>query len=474
MFGLSMNSLPDIWVALGIILLTAAVYFPVWKFYKKRKELAEAVDAFPGATWYPLIGTGWDLLVAPREDRWNIIKKWHQQYSRVMRMWVGFNPILVLSKPDHLEILFKSHVNVNKGIFYRYMTPWLGEGLITASGNKWKEHRRLLTPAFHFKILDKYSEVFSEKASELVEIFEEKVGKGPFDASTYITRCALDIISETAMGVKFDCLKHPSSDYAVAIFGLCEGVVNRGDNPFYAFDFFFKSSKEGKKFYSCLKTVEQTTYKITKDRRTEFQKHKTEQKIDELGRKEKLAFLDILLANQLENKFSDRQIADEVNTFMFAGRDTTASTVMYTLLALGHYLDIQAKVQEELDGIFNGEERSITPQDIADMEYLDRVIKETLRKFSFVPSIGRILEEDITIDGQRIPAGVGVILSLYKLHHDPEYWPEPDRFDPDRFLAEVANKRHPYAFAPFSAGSRNCIGQKFGSRNSKTLLAAIL
>ncbi|XP_060529241.1 cytochrome P450 4C1-like [Cylas formicarius] len=464
----------DVWIALAVILLTVAVCFPVWKFYKKRKELAKAVDAFPGPRWYPLIGTSLELVMTSREERWNLIKKWYQEYPRVMRMWIGFKPMIQLSKPEHLEIIFKSHVNINKGMTYQYLMPWLGGGLITAAGEKWKEHRRLLTPAFHFKILDKYSEIFSEKARELVEIFKEKVNAGHFDASPYFTRCALDIISETAMGVKFNSLKDPTSDYANAIFGLCEIVAIRESNPFYAIDIIFNCSNDGKRYYKYLKTIQETTYKIVSDRRKKFQKHGTEQNVDELGRKEKLTFLDILLVNEQENKFTDKEIADEVNTFMFTGQDTTASTVMYTLLALGNYMDIQAKVQEELDNIFNGEDRSITPQDIAEMEYLDRVIKETLRKFTFVPGVARVLDKDIVIDGQRIPADVSLLLSLYKLHHDPDYWPDPDRFDPDRFLPDAASKRHPYAFAPFSAGSRNCIGQKFGTRNSKTILAAIL
>ncbi|KAH0818216.1 hypothetical protein GEV33_004571 [Tenebrio molitor] len=118
------------------------------------------------------------------------------------------------------------------------------------------------------------------------------------------------------------------------------------------------------------------------------------------------------------------------------------------------------KVHQELDEIFQGEERPITPQDILKMQYLDKVVKETQRVIPVVPVIARTLDQDLEIGGRVIPAGVMVVIHLACLHKDPQQFPEPERFDPDRFLPENIAKRHPYSFVPFSAGPRNCLGKR--------------
>lgn len=118
-------------------------------------------------------------------------------------------------------------------------------------------------------------------------------------------------------------------------------------------------------------------------------------------------------------------------------------------------------MHQELDSIFEDDpNRSVTIQDLTQMEYLDRVLKEVLRCYCFVPYIYRELQEDLDIGGLKLPKGVTVNISLYDMLHDAEQFPEPFRFDPDRFLPEQYSTRHPYAFAPFSAGPRNCLGNR--------------
>lgn len=110
---------------------------------------------------------------------------------------------------------------------------------------------------------------------------------------------------------------------------------------------------------------------------------------------------------------------------------------------------------------------------MSDMKYLERVIKEAMRLYPPVPIIGRKLSEDVQLDGYCIPAGCMIKIDLYNLHRDPRYFVDPEKFDPDRFLPEFSN-RHPYAYIPFSAGPRNCIGQKFASYEEKAVICAIM
>lgn len=108
------------------------------------------------------------------------------------------------------------------------------------------------------------------------------------------------------------------------------------------------------------------------------------------------------------------------------------------------------------------------------MKYLERVIKESMRLYPPVPFIGRTLSEDIEIDKYKIPKGTMVTVGIYYLHRDPNVFPNPEKFDPDRFLTENTKGRHPYAYLPFSAGPRNCVGQKFAMYEEKSVLSSVI
>ncbi|KAK8724371.1 hypothetical protein OTU49_011359, partial [Cherax quadricarinatus] len=200
-----------------------------------------------------------------------------------------------------------------------------------------------------------------------------------------------------------------------------------------------------------------------------------EEEEDVLGKKKRLAFLDLLLEfSKVNPEFTEEEMQKEVNTFMFAGHDTTATGINWILYTLGLHPHIQTRVQEELDDIFGSSDRPVTVDDVRLMKYTEMCIKETFRIFPPVPITCRQINEDIVINKYRIPAGTTIKTIIYKLHRDPEQFPDPEVFDPDRFLLENVNKRHPYSYVPFSAGPRNCIGQKFAMLEIKIVLSNIL
>nr|CAD7203223.1 unnamed protein product [Timema douglasi] len=159
---------------------------------------------------------------------------------------------------------------------------------------------------------------------------------------------------------------------------------------------------------------------------------------------------------------------------MFEGHDTTTAAVCWSLFLLGLNPLIQDRVQTELDDLFQGSTRSVTMKDLQEMKYLEQVIKESLRLYPSVPFIARKIDQDVQLGEYTIPAGCTLYIPIYHVHRNPDYFPHPEEFNPDHFEAEKVQTRHPYAYIPFSAGPRNCIGQKFALLEEKTLLASIL
>lgn len=183
---------------------------------------------------------------------------------------------------------------------------------------------------------------------------------------------------------------------------------------------------------------------------------------DDIGEKKRLAFLDLLLESAENGALiSDKEIKEQVDTIMFEGHDTTAAASSFFLSLMGIHQDIQEKVVQELNDIFGNSDRPATFQDTLQMKYLERCLMETLRLFPPVPLIARELKEDLKLStGQyTIPAGATVVVTTYLLHRDSKIYPNPTKFDPDNFLPERQANRHYYAFIPFSAGPRSCVGK---------------
>lgn len=159
--------------------------------------------------------------------------------------------------------------------------------------------------------------------------------------------------------------------------------------------------------------------------------------------------------------FTDRDIMNEACTFMLAGQDSVGAAVAFCLFLLAQNPDCQEKCYQEVYDIFENDDRPPTIKDIREMRYLEQCVKETLRLYPSVPLIARKISEDIRVNKCTIPAGSDILIFPYATHRLPDIFPDPERFDPTRFSPEKNEARHPYAFIPFSAGPRNCIGNLY-------------
>ncbi|XP_011700815.1 PREDICTED: cytochrome P450 4C1-like [Wasmannia auropunctata] len=472
-------------IFLALYTLCIVVFFGILSIVHKQYVIRQKLKNVPDCGGYPFIGLVFKLINLSEYER----MKWFETYMKqckegIFVQWIGPKPFVNVFKPEYLEIIFPSTVNIAKDHAYDMLRPWLGNGLLTSTGKQWFHDRKLIGPTFHFSILDQFAVVLSEKAEILTKCLERKLERDPgkaIDVFPFILNAALDIICETAMGVDIRA-QETETKYISTVRQASELVMDRLLRPWLWNDWLYGSLPVGKQHKSTLKILHEFTNRVISKRKAERQSQNNHTELEnedneiDIGKRKRKAFLDLLLDQNAkdETPLTDDELRAQVDTFMFEGHDTTAVAMSWALFLLGNNLEHQEKVHEELEEVFGDSEAPASVKELSQLKYLDRVIKETLRIFPSVPIISRGLVEDLKIDNYTIPKNTTVALPIILVHRNPAVWPDPLKFDPDRFLPENSKTRHPYAYVPFSAGPRNCIGQRFALLEEKTVLTAIL
>ncbi|XP_006834517.1 PREDICTED: cytochrome P450 4V2-like [Chrysochloris asiatica] len=441
--------------------------------YARKWKQMRGIPTVAGA--FPLLGHAL-LMKTDGKEFFQQIIQYSEEYRHkpLLKLWIGPVPLVALYKAENVEVILTSSKQIDKSSLYKFLEPWLGQGLLTSTGNKWRTRRKLLTPTFHFTILDDFLDVMNEQANILVNKLEKHVDQEAFNCCFYITLCALDIICETAMGKNIGAQYNDDSDYVHAVYRMSDIILRRVKMPWFWPNFWYSMLKEGKEHRRNLKILHNFTNNVITER---VRQMKSEEKgRGDYEKNKRRAFLDLLL-NAVDDegkKLSHEDIREEVDTFMFEGHDTTAAAINWSLYLLGCYPEAQKKVENELDEVFGNSDRPTTLEDLKKLKYLECVIKESLRIFPSVPLFARTLTENCEVGGYKISKGTEAVILTYALHRDPKYFPDPEEFKPERFFPENMQGRHSYAYVPFSAGPRNCIGQKFAMIEEKTILSCIL
>lgn len=246
-------------------------------------------------------------------------------------------------------------------------------------------------------------------------------------------------------------------------------------------DFFFGFTKAKKRQDYCLNVLHTFTNDIIEKRRESILNEVEAGEMenlddDEIGIKKRLALLDVLLKSTVDGEpLTNAEIAEEVDTFMFEGHDTVTSALTFGLYLLSQNQEAQQQVFEEVTKIV-GDDLTAYPtlNQLQEMKYLECCIKEVLRLYPPVPMFGRTLDEDLEVDGKVIPAGSNFNLMVFALNRDPKYFKDPETFNPERFNEENERSENHYVYVPFSAGPRNCIGQKFAMLELKSTFCNIV
>ncbi|KAJ1169939.1 hypothetical protein NDU88_001823 [Pleurodeles waltl] len=461
-------------VHLAAVFCLAFLLLKAIQLHHRRKELLRALQSFPGPPCHWLYGQVHEF----NEDGTDLDKMvaWGTQYPYAYPVWFGrFVAYLNIIHPDYAKTLL-ARSDPKDNVIYSSLIPWIGKGLLVLSGQKWFQHRRLLTPGFHYDVLKPYVKLMAESTKVMLRKWESLASEDKsVDIYSHVSLMTLDSIMKCAFSYESNCQTDSENSYTQAVFDLSALVNYRLRCFLYHNDLLFYLSPPGYRFRKGCETAHQHTGKVIEQR-----KESLKQSLEEPGYpdqpKRHLDFLDILLSAKDENGegLSDEDLRAEVDTFMFEGHDTTASGISWILYCIAKNPDHQGKCREEIKGILRDRDM-VEWDDLGKMTYTTMCIKEGLRLYPPVPGIARQLSKPITFfDGRTYPEGCLASISIYGLHRNPDVWTDPEVFDPMRFSPENSSQRHSHAFLPFAAGSRNCIGQTFAMNEMKVAVALAL
>uniref|UniRef100_A0A8C3VSL5 Cytochrome P450 4A11-like n=1 Tax=Catagonus wagneri TaxID=51154 RepID=A0A8C3VSL5_9CETA len=445
-------------LGLLLLLLKAA------QLYLHRQWLLKVFQQFPSPPSHWLYGHSREV-----GDNSLQVSKFPCAYTH----WLWGNKAhLVICDPDYMQmVLGRSDPKFTD--VHKFLSPWIGYGLLLLDGQTWFQHRRMLTPAFHRDILKPYVGLTADSVKVMLDKWEQLVTQDPYlEIFGHVSLMTLDTIMKRAFShqgsVQTDRTSH---SYIQAIEDLNNLFAARFRNSFHQNDIIYRLDSEGRLSRRACQLAHQHTDQVIRLRKAHLQ---MEGKMENLRKKRHLDFLDILFFARTENgsSLSDADLHAEVDTFMFEGHDTTASGISWILSALASHPEHQQRCREEIQSLL-GDGTSIAWDHLGQMPYTTMCIKEALRLYPPVPAIVREFSKPITFsDGRSLPAGIVLSLSFYGLHHNPKVWPNPEVFDPSRFAPGSA--QHSHAFLPFSGGSRNCIGKQFAMNEMKVAVALTL
>jgi cytochrome P450 len=373
--------------------------------------------------------------------------------------WRGVTAYL-LCHPDHIRhVLQDHHRNYHKGTRgFDKLRMILGNGLLTSEGAFWLRQRRIAQPAFHRDRIAAFGSTMVRATEQMIERrWAQHLGSGrPFDVSAEMMRLTLRIVSETLMSMD---LSDDADSVGSALDFLLRTAIQRIQSMIdIPLDLPIPSNR---KLAEAIRTINDVVLRVIEQRRREAD-HGTD-------------LVGLLMDARDEETgegMTDAQLRDEVITIFLAGHETTANALTWTLHLLSTHPQVEQTLRAELAEVLGG--RSPTSEDLPRLAYTKMVLQESLRLFPPAWTIGRGVENDDVIGGYKIPAGSMVIVSPYLVHHNPRIWSNPEGFDPTRFSPENVNSIPKFAYFPFGAGPRQCIGNGFAMTEAQLVLATIM
>lgn len=350
--------------------------------------------------------------------------------------------------------------NYRKAATYRPLRIFLGEGLVTSEGELWERQRRLIQPLFGFRRVSALQPSMVENTERMLAEWERRPDGALLDASQQMSLVTLNIVGEALFGAD---LSGAGARVSSSVSGMQDFAATAMRNPLLlpAPKLGLRTTPGYRRWRATVRAVDEVVEQLTTERRAS--PHRVEER----------DLMDALLNARYEDGtgISDRQLRDEIVTFLMAGHETSATTLTWALYLLAAHPSARQRMEEEVDSVLAG--RAPTADDVGELGWTKAVLSEAMRLYPPFWTLERGAVADDEIDGVRIPAGSTVAVPPYLVHRHPEAWDNPEGFDPARFLPEQGGERHRHAFIPFGGGRRGCVGNTFALIETVVVLAMI-
>nr|AGN04275.1 cytochrome P450 [Oryzias melastigma] len=443
-----------------VTLLLVYAYWPYGTFKKL---------GIPGPKPVPFFGT----MLAYRKGFCHFDKECHRKYGKTWGIFDGRQPVLCVTDPATIKaVLVKECYSLFTNRRNFHLNGPMYDSVFNAEDDQWRRIRGVLSPSFTSGRLKEMFGIMKHHSTNLVNSMKKKADKDePLDLKDFFGPYSMDVVTSTAFSVDIDSLNNPSDPFVtnikkmlkfdflnplfliVAFFPFLGPIMEKMEFSFFpasAFDFFLSALQ-----------------KIKSDHKNNKQKSRID-------------FLQLMIDSQKNNQngqldkgLSDHEILSQSMIFIFAGYETTSSSLTFLAYNLATNPEVMKKLQKEIDATFPNK-APIQYVPLMEMEYLDCVVNESLRLFPIAARLERVAKATVEINGLLIPKDMTVMIPTWPIHRDPEIWPEPEEFKPERFSKENKEKIDPYTYMPFGVGPRNCIGMRFALVSMKLALVEIL
>ena len=461
-------------VALFVITVTLYLYTTYKQSYFRRLGI-------PGPKPVPFLGV---LPELRKKGSMEMDIELVKRYGKCFGVYMGNAPSLMVSDPEMIrQICIKEFATfTNRSEMIRPPEGWR-KTLISALGDDWKFLRKTLSPAFSTMKIRNMCQMLDGCLDTFIDCLDRKLEEtDTVDVQKVFTALTMDFIGRVALGIDVSAQSDPNDSFVKAAYKVFN--IQMGRNPLILLSLLFPefkaiqgwinidfSDKEATKF------IVTAVQKAIDDRRNEPEQDKYKDfltlminahKLDKPDNAETVENLNVTDKRPL----TDAEILANASTMFLAGHDSTATLQTWIAYCLATNIDVQNRLIAEIDKELGDKKPEY--DNVAHLPYLDMVVSETLRLYTPNRRNVRDTARDITICGFRIPKGTDVTIPVHAVHRNPEYWPDPKKFDPERFSSENKGKIVPYSYMPFGIGPRNCIGMQLALAEAKITIVRLL
>jgi cytochrome P450 len=375
------------------------------------------------------------------------------RFGDVVYLKIGPRRGYLITNPEDVRHVLQDNArNYHKSPLYDKLRMFLGNGLLTSEDDFWLRQRRIAQPAFHRQRLGELARVMAHAAREAAAGWQTLASTGkPIDVEDEMMRLTRTVVLRSLLGADL-------GPFASKIDHAWSVVNQHVGESFWSLGFDRLPTPKNRRFKAARDVLRRAVEYVIAARRQ-----------DPSDRGDLLSMLMSARDEETGEAMTDEQLRVEVMTFLLAGQETTSLVLTWTWYLLGQHPPIRQRVEDEIDDVLNG--RPPEYSDLAKLPYLRMVIDESLRLYPPAWGVSRVALNDDRLGGYPLRPGWLAFVIPYVLHRLPALWPDPGRFDPERFSPEQITDRPKFAYIPFGAGPRQCIGNHFALIEAQLVLA---